>query len=349
MKIKNASLSALLIGTTLLSGSALAAGNGQGSQDHNPAQELAQLPFESISALEETNLLLMREEEKLARDVYLTLYDTWGTQIFSNIAKSEQKHTDAVKALLDKYSIADPVRDDTIGVFTSPTLQNLYNELVAKGNTSLVDAFQVGLTIEDLDIYDLQEALRDTDNEDITKVYESLEKGSRNHLRAFNRQLEQNGGTYSAQFLSQGEVDAIATSAQEKGGHGKKGGNQSGDSSWETRSDQEGQSQGRGKGQRGQGRGMGQDQGFNDSEWEEGSSDKVSPSQSRWGQQQGEQRGRGQGRGQGRQQQASSSDTSSSAIENTAQSRDRNDSFSNQSEKSSSRNFYHFFAQYFPW
>jgi len=37
-------------------------------------------------------LRFMREEEKLARDVYLKLFDTWKLTVFSRIARSEQRH-----------------------------------------------------------------------------------------------------------------------------------------------------------------------------------------------------------------------------------------------------------------
>ena len=39
---------------------------------------------------ETVTLKFMREEEKLARDVYLYLFDVWGQWIFENIAASEQ-------------------------------------------------------------------------------------------------------------------------------------------------------------------------------------------------------------------------------------------------------------------
>ena len=53
----------------------------------------------SLSDEEVYWLMYMREEEKLARDVYATLYEKWGTRIFNNIRVSEQRHMDAVKAL----------------------------------------------------------------------------------------------------------------------------------------------------------------------------------------------------------------------------------------------------------
>ncbi len=65
-----------------------------------------------ISGQIKSDLIQLREEEKLARDVYLYLYTHWNQWIFSNIAKSEQQHMDAVKGLLDKYDIEDPVDID---------------------------------------------------------------------------------------------------------------------------------------------------------------------------------------------------------------------------------------------
>ena len=46
----------------------------------------------TTGALTETDiagLVFMREEEKLARDVYLTMSDRWGAPVFENIAASE--------------------------------------------------------------------------------------------------------------------------------------------------------------------------------------------------------------------------------------------------------------------
>ena len=170
-----------------------------------------------LSEEEIAGLVLMREEEKLARDVYITLGEKWGIRIFSNIANSEQTHTDAVKVLLDRYDIDDPVKDDSIGVFTSPKLDELYDNLVEQGFSSPLDALIVGAKVEDLDIYDLNELLAETDNVDIIVTYNNLSKGSRNHLRAFYNQIENNDGSYSPQFISQAEFDDIVSSEQERG------------------------------------------------------------------------------------------------------------------------------------
>lgn len=178
---------------------------------------VANLPYEELSADEELGLIRMREEEKLARDVYAALYEIWGKPVFRNISFSEQRHMNAVKILIDKYELIDPVTDPTAGVFNDPEFAGLYTSFVEQGSTSLIDALTVGATIEDLDIYDLKELLGETDNQDITAVYENLLRGSRNHLRAFTYLLSLNGVTYQPQYITQEELNAIITSPREKG------------------------------------------------------------------------------------------------------------------------------------
>ncbi len=152
------------------------------------------------------SLVYMREEEKLAHDVYLTLYDLYGLPIFKNIARSEQTHTEAVKQLLDVFDIPDPADTSPAGVFVDPELQNLYDELIQTGSQSLGDALRVGAVIEEIDILDLEENLDFAENENIRNVFINLIRGSENHLRAFTKTLARNTGeTYQPQFM---DVDA---------------------------------------------------------------------------------------------------------------------------------------------
>ena len=174
------------------------------------------LPVEALSVAETDGLIYMREEEKLAHDTYVTMFSFWNAKIFNNISNSEQTHTDAVLALLDRYGIADPVGNNVIGVFTNITLQNLYNTLVAQGSASLIDGLIVGAAIEEIDIIDIQEQLDDVvDNQDIAVVYENLLKGSRNHLRSFVNNLEKQSFTYTPQYISQALYDEIINSELE--------------------------------------------------------------------------------------------------------------------------------------
>lgn len=178
-------------------------------------------PANSLSPDEIAGLAFMREEEKLARDVYLTLDQTWDSQIFANIARSEQRHMDAVKTLLDRYGIADPAAGNDIGQFTDPDLQTLYADLTAQGQQSLADALRVGALIEEVDIADLIEELEAVEHNDIRRVYEQLLQGSENHLRAFVAALERQAGeTYQPQVLYQATYDQII-SAVSGGGPGQ--------------------------------------------------------------------------------------------------------------------------------
>ncbi|MBN1882412.1 MAG: DUF2202 domain-containing protein [Deltaproteobacteria bacterium] len=171
-----------------------------------------------LSAEEEAGILYMREEEKLARDVYNRLGELWGIPIFSNIARSEETHMDAMLVLIDRYGLSDPVDDDTPGVFEDPALQSLYDELTASGSVSLTYAFRVGALIEELDIADLKDHLEMTDNDDVRIVYQNLMRGSRNHLRSFYRQLNRSGVDYKPTYLSMDEFSRIITSPRETGG-----------------------------------------------------------------------------------------------------------------------------------
>ena len=178
---------------------------------------VSSLPHEDLSGAEIKGLVQMREEEKLARDVYLSLYEEWGHQIFQNIARSEQRHMEAVKTLLEKYDLIDPVIDETIGVFSDPIIQNLYLELVQKGRISLFQALYVAAMIEDLDIFDLEEFIQAADNVDIQTVYQNLMKGSRNHMRAFVRQLSAYGEMYEGTYLTPEAIEEIVDSPMERG------------------------------------------------------------------------------------------------------------------------------------
>ena len=196
----------------------LARGGNPGGADcgGNPATP-AELPYEAIDDVERADLVFMIEEEKLARDVYRALDDLWGLRAFRNIAGAEQSHMNAVATLLDKYDIENPVVGAPRGAFDDPALQQLHDELLEQGSASLIDALIVGATIEDLDIQDLEVRLERTDNEDVRTVFQNLQKGSRNHLRAFAGLLEQSGMPYEPQYISIDAFELVVGSPVERG------------------------------------------------------------------------------------------------------------------------------------
>ncbi len=161
-----------------------------------------------ISQNELDGLLYMREEEKLAHDVYVYLYNLWNLPVFNNISKSETVHTNKVLELIDSFGLEDSALPNE-GEYNNPELQALHNKLVEQGSDSLVAALLVGTTIEEVDIIDLKEEMEVATENSILTVYGSLMKGSEAHLRAFVAQLSLQGYKYEPQFLSQEEYDAI--------------------------------------------------------------------------------------------------------------------------------------------
>jgi hypothetical protein len=169
------------------------------------------------------DLTFMREEEKLAFDVYTVLFDQYGLPIFSNIAASELNHTEAVLRLLDRYGLEDPVGDNGPGEFVNEDLQALYGNLVDSGSQSLTNALLAGLAIEEIDILDLEAALARTELREILQVYGNLLDGSQDHLRAFVGVYEsETGEVYVPRWLSQDAYDEILGEDSEPGRKGNR-------------------------------------------------------------------------------------------------------------------------------
>lgn len=171
--------------------------------------------LDELSLQEIEDLQFLKEEEKLARDVYLFSYDLYGQQIFKNISNSEQSHMNSVSVILEKYNIQDLSFEER-GKFSNDLLQDLYNDLTDLASKSLEDALIAGATIEDLDINDLNSFIINTSHEDIKEMYELLTCGSRNHLRGFTNNLDNLGESYDPQFLSIEEYNEILSGSHEQ-------------------------------------------------------------------------------------------------------------------------------------
>ena len=170
-----------------------------------------------LNDIEKKELYYMREEEKLAHDVYSTMYKKWNQNIFFNIMQSEFQHTEAVKRMLAYYGLEDTSASLPEGKFHNKELQKLYDNLVKKGNQSLENALIVGATIEDLDILDLQNAKKQTDKTELISLYDNLEKGSRNHLRSFHRNLSRLNVNYTPQYIDKDYFNNIISTGNERG------------------------------------------------------------------------------------------------------------------------------------
>lgn len=169
-----------------------------------------------LSPEEIAGLLFMREEEKLAHDVYVALFSRWGHNVFNQIAQSEAQHAETMRQLVLAHGLVDPAAGNPPGVFVNTDLQAMHDALVARGQASLVEALKVGCLIEEKDIQDIHDKIEEVEDEpDVVQAYENLLCGSRNHLRAFNRTLVNQGRVYAPEVITQAEWDAIANSPNE--------------------------------------------------------------------------------------------------------------------------------------
>jgi len=167
----------------------------------------------SLTEGEQKTLQYIREEEKLAHDVYVHAFSNYGILAFQNIATSESQHVQSVLNLMNTYQINDPLNGTTtLGEFTIPEIKELYIQLLAKVNESKSQALLVGLLIEDLDIYDLDNALSETENKTVISVYENLKCGSMNHMRSFEDLASLSSLVYSPEYISPSEYENIITS-----------------------------------------------------------------------------------------------------------------------------------------
>jgi hypothetical protein len=204
MKRQNKTVLYLLVGFLVIAGAFViirATNNSESIADDSRTVSTSQLSTldKADTATEETVatpsapttedlLLYLIEEEKLAHDVYVVMFQKYGANVFGNILESETTHQERVLTLLQARNISDP-RSTELGVFKDQQLQALYNQLIEQGNISVTEAYKVGVAIEEKDIADISAQLATATDEDVVSTLEFLRSASENHLRAFNRQL----------------------------------------------------------------------------------------------------------------------------------------------------------------
>ena len=201
MKIQTCSLLLTCAALAIpLSASANCGGTCQGAC--GTSAPTAAAPAGKLSRAEARHLLLMQDEEKLARDVYNTFAKQWALRPFENIGtRSEPAHLAAVTDLLERYQVRMTPQPAEAGAFRSPDMKKLYDQLIAQGSASAEAALKVGAEIEELDIKDLREGAARARNEEVRTVYRNLEEASIRHLNAFHRNLSARGVTYTPKHL----------------------------------------------------------------------------------------------------------------------------------------------------
>lgn len=174
---------------------------------------LSDYPISELNDETKNTLAYMWNEERLAYDMYSALYLLYPQQnSFVNIAtKSEVKHVELVRSLLERYDINitnisdanSTYSDDQVDAFEAGTysvdaIQNLYDTLYTEGTSSVQDALEVGCQIEVLDVNDLDlkiQTAQANGSEDVVAVFEILRKGSYVHYWAYDKGLKAIGVT----------------------------------------------------------------------------------------------------------------------------------------------------------
>lgn len=139
-----------------------------------------------LSEEQKDTLFFIYQEEKVARDVYITLGKIYQNEdIVELIRSAEQRHIDSARELCETYGVeTSHIDEKTVGKFESPVLQTLYDACIEKGEKSLLDALEVGEFIGNTEIDDLEQASVGMPS-DVVNVYKNLKKGNLNHLNAF--------------------------------------------------------------------------------------------------------------------------------------------------------------------
>lgn len=188
---------------------------------------------------EQTHLVFICEEEKLARDVYRVLARRFPEiDVFADMQESQQHNHCAVLELLRKYRVSIPRVNDNVGVFSWGIYGRYFTEkylvLTNQGSISPLNALYVGAFMEELNIQEITRCpkvvidvsngigeisacgMRYTDNPDVLRVYGMLLEESRRHLRELASAIEEQtgDGKYQAQVLQQKEVDEILSRQQ---------------------------------------------------------------------------------------------------------------------------------------
>ncbi len=179
-----------------------------------------------LSEAEAAELAFMREEERVARDLYQAFFDMYdGARPFSRIVNAEQQHYDQVGNLLVTYGIADPSAGLSAGTYSNQALQELYNTWYAAGSASLEAAYQVGVDLETRDIADLEDAIAATGTDAVKVVFERLQAGSENHLTAFTNAVNGQIGTgiKAGNPQGNGQRAGMAGQGMGRGGQGQQG------------------------------------------------------------------------------------------------------------------------------
>lgn len=176
-------------------------------------------------------LFAMREDEKMAKDLYTAFGAQYPTAVqFSRIATAEATHVAAIETMLTYYEVSFPALTPA-GVFADAEKQAQYDAFLAQG-TTIQGAFEVMALLEEENIAAYKAVEATATNANIKLILANMVRASSNHLKAAVRQLTILGITYTPTHLDQATFDEVISSAFAQGnmygqqmGKGNRGGN----------------------------------------------------------------------------------------------------------------------------
>lgn len=167
--------------------------------------------FSQLTDAEINSIMSLREEEKVAYDVYTFMFEKYESKVFKNIAENEKDHMDKIKELIIQFNLNDPLSgiSDQKGVFNNKKMQALYDEMIMAGNYGLLDALRAAARFEETDIIDLRNDLSAASDQTVVNTYINLESSSQDHLRALVKVIKDEGISYKPSYLSKEDFDKI--------------------------------------------------------------------------------------------------------------------------------------------
>ncbi len=161
------------------------------------------------TTVEQQNLVFMREEEKLAWDLYREMHQIWGLSVFKSVSGEEKEHMKKMLGLLQMYNIPDPVQGDVPGRYVNVYISDIYQSLSQQGRRSVQDALKVCALQEEINILDLIRVSQSATQPKVLEVYAELQRNSISHLRSFAHSLEILGIRYQGVKIPQNTIDSI--------------------------------------------------------------------------------------------------------------------------------------------
>jgi len=203
--------------------------NGQGTAAQDGGvTDVESSPVSTLTQDLKDAIAYMGNEERLAYDIYMNLYEYHDTNSNTQIMQlqtiaqnAEKTHVGIVQALVQKYDLGEDdlsnvetaVADNSVafedmprGEYDIPAIQELYNLLYDKGIASKQAALEVGCMVEVVDVDDLDEYIElaeESHAADVVEAFTVLRDGSYSHYWAFDKGLKNMGITNGCASLGE--------------------------------------------------------------------------------------------------------------------------------------------------